>query len=78
MTKQDCIEVILQTNKWFDKKVQQLNLIIDKENPQKIFFQGKDGEQIELPEDYKKGFYVGIQTALEVLGEFPVKIEKTK
>lgn len=71
-------DIILQTGEWFDKKVEQLKLIVDKDNPQKIFFQGKDGEQVELPDDHKKGFYLGIQTAIEVLGEFPVKISKTK
>lgn len=71
-------EIILQTNEWFDKKIKQLKLIIDKENDSKILFEGKDGEKVELPDELKKGFYFGIQTAIEVFGEFPVKITKTK
>lgn len=70
-------EIILQTNKWFDKKIEQLKLVIDKENDSKILFEGKDGDKVELPEEMKKGFYFGIQTAIEVFGEFPVKITKT-
>jgi hypothetical protein len=30
-----------------------------------------------LPDELKKGFFFGLQTAIEVLGEFPVKITKT-
>ena len=70
-------EIILQTNEWFDKKIEQLKLVIDKQNDSKILFEGKDGDKVELPEEMKKGFYFGIQTAIEVFGEFPVKITKT-
>lgn len=69
-------QIILQTNEWFDKKIQQLQLIIENENDSKILFEGKDGEKVELPDELKKGFYFGIQTAIEVFGEFPVKITK--
>lgn len=70
-------QIILQTNEWFDGKIDQLKLVIDKENDSKILFEGKEGEKVELPEEMKKGFYFGIQTAIEVFGEFPVKITKT-
>jgi hypothetical protein len=70
-------QIILQTNEWFDKKIQQLQLVIENTNDSKIFFKGDDGEKLELPEEMKKGFYFGIQTAIEVFGEFPVKITKT-
>ena len=70
------IEIILQTNEWFDKRKEQLQLLIDNKNDSKILFQNKDGEKVELPDDLKKGFCFGIQTALEIFGEFPVKITK--
>jgi hypothetical protein len=70
-------QIILQTNEWFDKKIEQLQLLIDNKNDSKILFEGKEGEKVELPEEMKKGFLFGIQTAIEVLGEFPVKITKT-
>jgi hypothetical protein len=70
-------QIILQTNEWFEEKIKQLQLLIDKKNDSKIFFEGKDGDKLELPEELKKGFFFGIQTAIEVLGEFPVKITKT-
>lgn len=77
MAKEDqYLEIILQTNEWFDKRKEQLQLLIDKKNDSKILFQGKDGEKIELPDELKKGFLFGIQTAIEVLGEFPIKITK--
>jgi hypothetical protein len=77
MEKEDqYLEIILQTNSWFDNKVTQLQLLIDSENESKILFKGNDGETVELPEEMKKGFYFGIRTALEVLGEFPVKVSK--
>jgi hypothetical protein len=77
MAKEDqYLEIILQTNKWFDKKREQLQLLIDNENKSKILIQGKDGDQVEMPEELEKGFYFGIRTALEVIGEFPIKIAK--
>ncbi|MFV8392773.1 hypothetical protein [Flavobacterium sp. LB2P6] len=77
MSKKDqYLEIILQTNEWFDKKIGQLQLIIQHEKDSKILIQGKDGEKVELPEDLKNGFYFGMQTAIEVFGEFPVKITK--
>ena len=69
-------EIILQTNEWFDKKRGQLQLIIDNEKDSKILIEGEDGEKVELPDELKKGFYFGIQTAIEVFGDFPVKITK--
>lgn len=77
MSKKDqYLEIILQTNEWYDKKIGQLQLIIENEKDSKILIQGEDGEKVELPEDLKNGFYFGIQTAIEVFGEFPVKITK--
>ena len=67
-------QIILQTNEWFDKKIKQLQLVVDKDNDSKILLEGEDGQKIELPDELKKGFYFGIQTAIEVFGEFPVKI----
>ena len=74
---QQYLEIILQTNEYFESKIKQLKLIIDNKNDSKILFQGKGGDQIELPDELKKGFYFGIQMAIEILGEFPpVKISK--
>ncbi|EMY3483773.1 hypothetical protein FPG87_12515 [Flavobacterium psychrophilum] len=70
-------EIILQTNEWFDAKLEQLQSLIDKKSDFKIFFEGEDGEKIELPDELKKGFFFGVETAIEVFGKFPVKITKT-
>jgi len=69
-------EIILQTDEWFNKKISQLQLIIDREKDSKILFENQEGETVEMPEELKKGFYFGIQTAIDVFGEFPVKITK--
>lgn len=69
-------EIILQTNEWFDKKRGQLQLIIDNEKDSKILIESEDDEIVELPDKLKKAFYFGIQTAIEVFGEFPVQITK--
>ncbi len=77
MSKKDqYLEIILQTNEWFDKKIGQLKLIIENEKDSKILIEAEDGEKVELPDELKKGFYFGIQTAIEVFGKFPVKITK--
>lgn len=66
--------IILQTKEWFDNKVSQLNQVIEKNEDSKIFFENKNGDKVELPEEHKKGFIMGIQLAIEVLGKFPVNI----
>ena len=69
-------QIILQTNEWFDERLAQLQLLIDKQNDSKILFEGENGQKVELPENLKKGFFMGVQIALETFGEFPVKITK--
>ena len=70
------LEIILQTNEWFDNKTKQLKLISENKDESKILIEGKDGEKIELPDELKKGFILGIITALDVFGDFPVKITR--
>ena len=53
-------EIILQTNDWFDNKLENLQALIDKKDDAKIFFEGEDGEKLELPQELKKGFFFGI------------------
>ena len=69
-------QIILQTNEWFDGKMEQLKMVISKENYSKIVFEDGEGKRVELPEELKKGFILGIQSAIEILGKFPVKITK--
>ena len=68
--------IILATNDWFQKRREQLELILTKKNDSKILFQGENGQKVELPENLKEGFFMGVQIALETFGEFPVKITK--
>lgn len=75
MDEEQLIEMIIQTKDWYDSKVQNLRMISEKEGF-KIKFANTDGEQIELPEEDKRGFMIGIKVALEVLGEFPISITK--
>ena len=78
MTKAEKLqEIILQTNEWFDGKLEQLELLLEKEKESKVFFEGNDGKRMELPAELKKGFFLGLKTAIEVIGEFPIKITKT-
>jgi len=69
-------QIILQTNEWFDLKISQLQMVISRENDSKIVFEDDKGEKVELPEELKKGFIFGIQSAIEIFGKFPVKITK--
>jgi hypothetical protein len=71
------LEIILQTNKWFENKTKQLKFISENKDASKILIEGENGEKIELPDELKKGFILGIITALDVLGDFPIKITKT-
>lgn len=73
MDEEQLVEMIIQTKEWYDKKIYQLEAVSG-DIESKIMFQGEDGNQTELPEDHRKGFKLGILTALEILGKFPVNI----
>lgn len=68
--------IILDVNDWFQKRKEQLELILNKKSGGKILFEGENGQKVELPENLKEGFFMGVQIALETFGEFPVKITK--
>lgn len=72
MDEEQLIEMIIQTKEWYDNKVSQLEQISTADS--KIMFQGEDGKQTELPEEHRGAFRIGILTALEVLGKFPIDI----
>lgn len=72
MDEEQLIEMIIQTKEWYDNKVSQLEQISTTDS--KIMFQGEDGNQTELPEEHRGAFKIGILTALEVLGKFPINI----
>ena len=70
--------MIFLLNDWFNKKIESLQVITNEDNDKKILFEGAEGEKVELPDDLKKGFYLGVKTAIEIFGDFPVKITKSK
>lgn len=76
MTKKEeqLTQIVLHTKEWYDNKISQLNTVIEKKEDSKILFEGENGEKVELPEQHKKGFLMGVQMAIEVLGKFPVNI----
>lgn len=76
MAKSEYLDIILSNMEWHENKVNQLKSIVDKSQESNIKFQAENGEQVELPEEHKKGFIMGITIALEIIGEFPVKIGK--
>jgi hypothetical protein len=72
------VEIIVETKKWHDRKISQLEKFRNLTDDQKIFFQDDKGAQTELSAEHRKGFIIGILTALEIIGEYPVKIEQTE
>lgn len=75
MGEEELIEMIVGTKKWYDSRIESLRMIAEKEDF-KIKFANTEGEQVELPEEDRRGFMIGIKVALEVLGEFPISITK--
>lgn len=70
------VEIIVETKKWHDSKISQLEKLRNLTDDQKIFFQDDKGEQTELLAEHRKGFIIGVLTALETIGKYPVNIEK--
>lgn len=72
------VQIIVETKKWHDSKISQLEKLRNLTDDQKIFFQDDKGEQTELPAKHRKGFIIGVLTALETIGKYPVNIEQTE
>jgi hypothetical protein len=70
------VEMIIQTKEWFDGKKAQLQSVINLNGESKILFKDKEGKEVELPEEHKKGFIYGITLALEMFGDFPISITR--
>ena len=73
---QETIDLVMSLKDWHKNKVDQLEMV--KENQGAIKFESKNGDQIELPEEHVTGFKYGIEVALSVLGEFPIKITENE
>ena len=69
-------EFVMQLKEWHQNNIDQLEMVKNTEGS--IKFESKNGDQIELPKEHIKGFKYGIEVALTVLGEFPIKIEQDK
>lgn len=76
MKKSECIHIVLQTKQWYEEKTSLLKDLVDKGEKLKILIKDGDGDSLEIPEEHKTGFLIGVSLALEILGKFPVTIEK--
>lgn len=81
MSKEDnLIEMIMQTEKWFENKTNQLKLLSQADKETEIIVKGKseDDSGVKVQPEDLKGFKIGIAIALEVIGEFPIKITQSE
>ncbi len=75
MEAEELIEMIIETKKWYEETVKSLEQV--KESGLRIQFQDpKSGKLAQLPEEHLEGFKLGVGVAIEVLGNFPIKVEK--
>lgn len=60
---------------WFDSRIDQLQQIADLNENERLLIQNKEGERVEITGDLRKGIQLGCETAIDVFGDFPIKIE---
>ncbi|WP_395974227.1 hypothetical protein [Chryseobacterium cucumeris] len=77
MDEDQLTEIIINTKKWFDCKVEELKRLINAPENIKIHFENDNEQTVELPKKSRKDFMAGISVALEVIGKFPVNITET-
>lgn len=77
-TKKEYLENILLLEKWFENKVSTLECITKVDDAHAIKFSDGRGNDVPLPEEHRKGFMMGLRLSLEILGEFPLTIEKVE
>lgn len=66
-------EMILALKEWYEDRKSTLNNILQYDE---IEMEDENGEVINIPKEHIKGFKMGVLTALDFLGEFPVEITK--
>lgn len=76
MEKSEYLDMILQTKNWYEDKLLFLQSIIDLDEDKKIMVVSSDDDSIELPEAHRTGFILGLITAVDYLGKFPINIKK--
>ena len=76
MKKQEYLDMILQTKDWYEDKLLDLQSIIDLDKDVKRIVVSSDGDSFELPEEHRTGFILGLITAIDYLGKFPINIKK--
>lgn len=73
MTDFESTMLIKRLKDWFDQRKEQLEKISNHEG--RVKFEGDDGGVAELSGKESKAFTLGVSTALEVLGDFPISFE---
>lgn len=77
-TEEKYLDIILSLKEKHEKKLEAMEQIVNLDDGQNILIRGtKDGESFELPEKHRVGFVSGIVLAMGILGEFPVKVERS-
>ncbi|MEX2347772.1 MAG: hypothetical protein WD511_01015 [Balneolaceae bacterium] len=67
--------MFLKMKIWFDSRIEKLQQIADLKEDEGLLIQNDDGEKIEVEGDLKKGVRWGCGLAVDIFGEFPIKIE---
>lgn len=75
---QSLINHIIELKKNYDKNIESLIAISELKDDQKVIFTSNDGHDVELPDSYREGFKIGILAAVDVLGDFGIKVEESK
>lgn len=66
-------EIILATKDWHQEIIRALKQIMETEN---IVIEGNNEEKIRVPKEHLLGFHLGVQVAINLIEDFPIKIEE--
>lgn len=72
----DVVEIIEMLQQWHANRIEKLQMIVQAPSDTELVLRGKNGQQISLIGEERKGFKAGCATALELFGKFPLTMTK--
>lgn len=70
------LDIFDQLKQWHDKKIEQLDLILNVPENGRITIKGKEGEGVDLPKENHNIFKAAIAIAKDLFTPFPITIKK--
>lgn len=78
MTTEEMKQLFENLKKWHSENIAQMKIIANSSEDVNFKFQDKKGNTVDMPSEMSKGFRLGLSTAIEIVGKFPLILVKNE